>query len=85
MKSIGGFELATEDDIGSMAWGCWPETIFRWFPLWTEMNGDSDMVLLQSEASTFVTTLEGRILLTGDALNVDWESPTSLFENFVES
>ena len=31
VKSIGGFVLETEDDIGSMACGCWPETIIgRW-------------------------------------------------------
>ena len=85
MKSIGGFELETEDEIGSMAWGCWPETIFWWedCPGWTEaITGESNMVLLQPESSITVT-LEGRRLLTGCALNDDWVSPIRLFENFV--
>ena len=38
VKSIGGLELDTDDDIGSMAWG-WPDTIMgRGCIVWEGIN-----------------------------------------------
>ena len=76
VKSIGGFELETEDDIGSMAWGCWPETIIGRgdCPVELEaMHAESNMVLLEF-GTLMLVKLEWTMLLPRLALNDDWES-----------
>ena len=79
VKSIGGLGLDTEEDIGSIAWGC-PDTIMgRVCIVWEEAaNGDSNDVGLQFGALEFIIWVTLLALLNGKMPRDDWISSTVL-------
>ena len=86
VKSIGGFVLETEDDIGSMAWGCWPETIIGRGDgmAWVDTTiGDSNNFSVKFGPFMFIT-FEGTMLFTWHGLKKDWGSSVVVLENFVD-
>ena len=84
VKSIGGFVLETEDDIGSMACGCWPETIIgrggcmAWLGA---VIGDTNNSSVEFGAFMFIE-FEGTLLFTWHGLKNDWEISVVFSENF---